>query len=84
MSESVYKQVINDPFTIEGPAGRFQVNNLQRGDLDEAHRAALEHAAQQVEAAGCLSWPCGKGKAPALEHDSRCPIALAAKIREGR
>lgn len=44
---------------------------------------AVEHAAGLVEAAGCVCLRLVRPTRTGVPHDPRCPVALAAKIREG-
>lgn len=67
---------------VEGPGVKVMDENWSRAaaereatSFNAAWRAALEWAAGQVESVGC-----DRGGVP---HADSCPVALAAKIREG-
>lgn len=51
-------------------------------ERDTARQTAVEACAREVEAAGCSrAFPC-TFVGGHIEHDRRCPIALAARLRE--
>lgn len=59
-----------------------EANGLN-GAFSEGWRAALEWAAKEARAAGCECAALRKTYRFTAPHHSSCPVALAAKIREG-